>query len=79
MKNIDTTGLHAIELLANCYVIVTQDVMDTIEMKLRSPAAIDGKVIIKGKDYEGYDFGFSSDSVVIWHNDSEAIEELVAK
>lgn len=73
----DISQLWAIELFSDCVVVVTEDVKDKIIIKMLQAMEESGTPLISGKDYKGFSFGFRADSVVMWHNVTPAIQDVI--
>lgn len=69
--------LWAIELLSDCVVILNNHEKNKILGQLKIAIDSDHIGLITGTDYKGYEFGFRADSIVIWHNVTPAIQDVI--
>lgn len=77
-EEINVKDLWAIELLADCVVVVTQEVKEKIKRALDSSLNTDSGVrTIEEKDYEGHTFGIRTDSIIIWKNKPDFIKSII--
>jgi hypothetical protein len=69
--------LWAVELLSDCVVIVNNHEKAKILGQLKNAIDMDKIGLITGIDYQGYEFGFRADSIVMWHNVAPAIKDVI--
>lgn len=69
--------LWAFELLANGVVVVNDDAKEKILNRIRFAASAGQIQVLEFTDHTGCNFGMTTDSIVNWYDDAEAIDEII--